>query len=344
MRIQAKDLPQHLKHSLANCYLVFGDEPLQQSESMDAIRLVAKQHGYNEREVFQITPHFEWESLSASVNTFNLFSEKRLIECALNEGKIGKGVADTLAKLATLPTPSNASSILFLFSAPKLDTKTQQSKGFAELEKKGITICARPLSTKEALAWIEKRLSMAGFQSTPPVIQALFERTEGNLLAANQVITKLQLCVDPQQTPVLSIEDIQTIIEADTRFTIYDLVDASLSGSVEKTSRIFSSLKKEGVDPILVLWAITREVRTIIALFAKIHDKQVSNALLSEHGIWKHREPLIKRFINRFSLSSLQKILLQSKKIDDVVKGRMQGSAWDFLFSICLTLTGAYCE
>jgi DNA polymerase-3 subunit delta len=341
VRIQAHDLPQHLKRGLANCYFIFGDEPLQQSESIDAIRLAAKQHGYTEREVFQITPNFEWASLFSSVNTSSLFSQKRLIECCLNEGKIGKGIADTLTKLATLP---HSTSIVFLLSASKLDTKIQHSKGFSQLEQKGITICARSLSTKEALVWIEKRLIMAGFQTTPLVTQALFERTEGNLLAASQVITKLQLCVDPQKKPVLSIEYIRTIISTDTRFTIYDLVDSSLSGSVERTSRIFSSLKGEGVDPILVLWAITREVRTILALFSKMHSGQVSSTLLSEHGVWKNREPLIKSFVNRFSPSALQNILLKSKKVDDIVKGRMQGSAWDPLFSICLMLTGAYHE
>lgn len=341
MRILAQDLPQHLKRGLANCYFIFGDEPLQQSESIDAIRLAAKQQGYTEREVFQLTSNFEWASLFSSVDTPSLFSEKRLIECCLNDGKIGKGIADTLAKLGTL---SHSTSILFLFSASKLDTKIQQSKGFSALEQRGITICARSLSPKETFVWIEKRLAAAGFQTTPQVTQELLQRTEGNLLATSQVITKLQLCVDPQQTPVLSIENIRAIIDTDTRFTIYDLVDASLSGSVERTSRIFSSLKDEGIDPILVLWAITREVRTIVAIFCKMKGGQISSALLSEQGVWKHREPLIKTFINRFSLSSLQKILLQSKKIDDIVKGRMQGSAWDSLFPICLTLTGAYHE
>ena len=341
MRILAQDLPQHLKHGLANCYFVFGDEPLQQSESIDAIRLAAKQQGYTEREVFQLTSNFEWASLFSSVDTPSLFSEKRLIECCLNDGKIGKGTADTLSKLATL---SHSTSILFLFSASKLDANIQKSKGFLALEQRGITICARSLSPKETFVWIEKRLATAGFQTTPLVTQELLGRTEGNLLATSQVITKLQLCVDPQQTPVLSIEDIRTIIDTDTRFTIYDLVDASLSGSVERTSRIFSSLKDEGVDPILVLWAITREVRTIVAIFHKIKNGQISSTLLSEQGVWRHREPLIKTFINRFSLASLEKILLQSKKIDDIVKGRLQGSAWDSLFSICLTLTGAYHE
>lgn len=342
MRIQTKDLRQHLKRGLANCYFVFGDEPLQHTESIDAIRFEAKKQGFTERAVFQITPSFEWASLLSSVNTPSLFSEKRLIECRLGEGKIGKGIADTLAKLATLPA---SKSILFLFSAPKLDTKIQQSKRFSQLEQKGITICARSLSTKEALMWIEKRLSNAGFQNTPPeIIQDLFERTEGNLLAASQVIEKLQLCADPQKTPLLSVEDLRHIIGTDARFTIYDLVDATLMGSVERTSRIFSSLKNEGIDPILVLWAITREVRTILGLLSKMQGQQLSSALLSEHGIWKHREPLIKSFINRFSSPKLQNILLKSKQVDDRVKGRTEGSAWDPLLSICLILTGAYHE
>lgn len=342
MRILAQDLSAHLKRGLASCYFVFGDEPLQQSESVDVIRLTAKQQGYTEREFFQITPNFEWDSLFSSVNTPSLFAEKRLIECALEEGKMGKSMLDTLAKLAHLP---NDQSMLFLVSATsKIDFKMQQSKEFLALEQKSMTVCARALSAKETLIWIEKRLSTAGFKTTPSVIQTLFDRTEGNLLAARHVIEILQLCVDSQKISVLSIEDICAIIDTNARFTIYDLVDASLAASVERTSRIFSSLKNEGIDPILVLWAITREVRTIAMLFSKTNNQPVSNALLNQQGIWKSRESLIKNFMNRFTLASLQKILLQSKKIDDIIKNRMPGSAWDSLFAICLTLAGAYHE
>lgn len=339
MRIQAKDLSQHLNRGLANCYFVFGEEPLQQTESIDAIRAKAKQQGYTEREVFQISANFEWASLLSSVNTLSLFSEKRLIECRLGEGKIGKGIADTLSKLATLPI---SDSVLLLLSASKFDTKTQQSKGFLALEQKGITLCTRPLSAKEALVWIEKRLLTMGFQSTPEATEYLFERTEGNLLAASQIIEKLSLCVDPQQSPALSVEAVRALVQMDARFTIYDLVDAALSGVVERTSRIFSSLKNEGVDPILVLWAITREVRTILAIFSQLQNNQLNSDLLSKQGVWKHRESLVKTFMHRSSIDQLQKILLQSKHIDDIIKGRAQGSAWDPLFSICLTLTGAY--
>ncbi len=340
MRILAQDLSAHLKRGLANCYFIFGDEPLQQSESVDVIRLTAKQQGYTERAVFQITPHFEWDSLFSSVNTPSLFSAKRLIECVVEEGKTGKGMLDIFAKLTDLP---NDQSIIFLFSAThKIDLKIQQSKEFLALEQKSMTVCARTLSTKETLIWIEKRLSTAGFKTTPSIIQTLFERTEGNLLAARQVIEILQLCVDPQKASVLSIEDIRAIIDTNARFTVYDLINATLSASVERTSRIFSSLKNEGVDPILVLWAITREVRTIATLFAKTNSQPVSSALLNQQGVWKNRESLIKNFMNRFTLASLQKILVQSKKIDDIIKNRMPGSAWDSLFSICLTLAGAY--
>lgn len=337
MRIQAKDLPQHLKRNLANCYFVFGDEPLQHTEALDNIRASVQQQGYTEREVFQMPANFEWAALLSSVNTPSLFSEKRLIECRLGEGKIGKGMADTLAKLATLPL---SASVVFLLSAAKLDTKIQQSKGFLALEQKGITICARTLSTKEALVWIEHRLSVAGFKTTPESIQLLFERTEGNLLAASQVIEKLTLCFDPQKTPILAIENIREIVGMDARFTIYDLVDAALSGSVERTTRIFSSLKDEGIEPILMLWAITREIRTVLTLLNKTKAQSLSSDLLSQQGVWKHRESLIRSFINRTSIPQLQKLLIQSKQVDDIIKGRLPGSVWTLLFSICLTLTG----
>jgi DNA polymerase-3 subunit delta len=349
MRIQAKDLSLHLKKGLAHLYLVFGDEPLHHQEAILAIRAEAKNQGYNEREVFEVTAHFEWESLLQSIKSPSLFSEKRLIECRLQEGKIGKTGADTLIKLAN--TYLDDQTILF-FTTGKVDTATQSSAWFTTLERKGHTVWARALSGEETLAWLKTRCLAAGFQPTLEAIHALFERTEGNCLAAAQAIEKLDLFYLQSHSPSspantntslsrpLTVTDILNTADMDARFSLFDLVDAALLGSTARTTRIFESLRSEGVDPILVLWAIAREVRAIIPLARQIKTGRSEKEVFNQYGVWKRRESAIRQCVQRFSLSTFHQLLVQAQHVDDTLKGRNVHDGWSQLFMLCLALAG----
>lgn len=337
MRIQAKDISMHLKRGLSSLYCVFGDEPLQHQEALDAIRLEAKNQGYTEREVFEVTAQFEWESLFQSLQSINLFSDKRLIECRLQEGKIGKVGGDALIKLANNPSDH----IVLLFTIGKVDTKTQSSGWFTAIERKGQMVWARPLPPEEYLGWLNKRCLAAGLAPTVDAIQLLFERTEGNCLAAAQTIEKLSLLAPAANPRPLSVNDVMAMIEGDARFSLFDLVDAALNGDLVRTTRIFKSLKNEGTDPILILWAIAREVRSIIPLAREIKAGRPEKEVFSQHGVWKRREAILRQFIPRFSISALHNILTKAKDIDDNLKGRSSEDGWTGLFLLCLSLTGA---
>lgn len=344
MRIQTKDLALHLKRPLSPLYFVFGDDALQLKETIDAIRLTALAQGYTERVIFEIGSSArgqsttEWDKLSNALDSPSLFSEKRLIECRLGEGKIGKTGADALNKLLSR-SPNNET--LLLFTAEKIEKQTQSSNWFTTLERKAQTIWAHTLSKEEMLGWLKHRTSSLGFQLSEESIHAFFESTEGNRLSAAQVLDKLSL-LHPNastNTPVvISLEDIQKILEFDARFSLFDLVDAALSGSTSRTIRIFSSLKNEGTDPILLLWALTREVRAIIPLARQIKAGLSEKAVFSQHGVWKRRETLISQCIQRCSLSKLHQMLLQAKNIDDILKGRLKGQGWSELRFLYLAL------
>lgn len=335
MLIQAKDLPHALKRGLARFYFLFGEEPLQRKEACDILRTTARANGFTEREVFDVTPSFDWEWLLSSLNTSNLFGAKRFIECRLPESPIGKVESAALLKLAQFPIPQDVTLLLI---ANKIESKLQQSHWFSSLQSKGSAINARMLSPEENFRWLEQRLLQNGLHVDPENVGLLFERTEGNLLAAAQAIEKLKLHADGA---TVTTEDILQGVSIDARFTVFDLVDAALAGATQRTTQILLSLKEEGTEPMRVLWALAKEVRSLIQLMYKLKNNSLSSALLQEHGIWKRKEAMIKAFIQRSSIGNLQAILLQLKTVDDIVKGRALGNAWNTLFSACHRLTGA---
>lgn len=341
MRIAAKELAQHLKRSLSPLYFVFGEDALQLKESIEAIRLAAEKQGFLERFVFEIS---EWDKLLFTLKAPSLFAEKRLLECRLNEGKLGKIGSEAITQLLNsdfLKNSENNVSTILLFTAGKIEYQIQSSAWFSGLERQAVSVCANPLSKEEMLAWLKLRTQTLGLQLSTDAIHAIFENTESNCLAASQLIEKLGLLYPQAFTPIpISLEEIQKILEFDARFSLFDLVDAALQGSLNRTTKVFSSLKNEGIDPILVLWALTREVRKIIPLARQIKAGHPEKAVFSQYGVWRRRETIISQCIRRLPISSFHQILLQAKHIDDILKGRLKGNGWAELRSLYLVLAG----
>lgn len=333
MKVAVRDLPLHLNRGLASCYFIVGEEPLQRKESIDAIRLEAKKQGFTEREQFDIHPQFQWDIVFNAISSPSLFASKRLIECHITVEKINAETIAGLTELASrLPNPET----IFLLSAPKIDYALRNSKWFTALDAKGVTLMAQNLSPAETRMWIEKRLQSLDFIATPEVIETLLQRTEGNLFAAAQTLEKLHLC---GASKTLTVPDILNTVGKEARFGLFDLTDALLAGETARTTQIFYGLQSEGVDPILIAWAIAREIRLLIAIHQKIQQGVPLATACSTLGIWKQRELLFKSCINRIAHPILLKMLTTIKHVDDIIKGRALGNAWNQLFSICLTFT-----
>ena len=66
MKIRADQLAAQLQKKLAPIYIVSGDEPLQRQECVDAIRAIAREQGYMDREIMDGETGFEWASVRMS--------------------------------------------------------------------------------------------------------------------------------------------------------------------------------------------------------------------------------------------------------------------------------------
>src|SRR3989304_76441 len=95
---------------------------------------------------------------------------------------------------------------------------------------------------------------------TPGGAELLAHHMEGNLLAAAQEIEKLALLLGRGE---VSLDDIEGNLGDNARFSVFTLADACLRGGAAAILRILNSLRAEGVDPVLVLWALAREARSL---------------------------------------------------------------------------------
>jgi DNA polymerase-3 subunit delta len=333
-QLRVDQLSAHLKQSLVPIYFIHGDEVLLVNECADAIRAVARAQGYTDRQVFTVEPGFDWQSLLAAGDSLSLFAERRIIELRLPTGKPGKEGTGILRDYAQRPPEDT----LLLIISGKLEKAARRSKWVQSLDRAGVSIAVWPVDAGQLPAWIERRLGARGMRPSPEALQLIAERVEGNLLAAAQEIEKLYLL---HGAGTLDADSVTGLVADSARYDVFGLVDAALAGDVAHTQRILSGLRAEGVDPVLVLWALTREIRALTTMARQLQGGSGLAQVLGAQRVWEKRKPLISSALKRIRGRQWWQLLQRCAHIDRIIKGRAAGSAWDELLQLTLTLAGA---
>ncbi len=316
---------------LAPCYLVHGGEPLQTDEYISSIKQLAAKEGYNSYVVFEVNALFNWEELLNKCQTMDLFAEKSLMELRLQGESFGKSGTKILENML-LQQPRD---VCILIRAPKLSTPTLNSNWAKHIHRFGKVYAAKSIAANNWVNWIKQRLQQVGFNPTAEASEYLAQLYEGNLPAAAQCCAKLKATLP---AGALELTQIKPFIDSNTHYSVFDLTDAMLSSDTKKTINIFQSLKTEGVDPILILWGITREIRHLLRLSEDLHKGMNITQSAQKIGIWRDKISNCKKTVDRLSINRLQHLLRASKAIDAMLKGITPGNAWEPLLAVCLTL------
>ncbi len=336
MHIYANALSGHSGGQLAPLYHLFGAEPLILEESLDTLREAALQAGYSERERFTLEPGFDWNRLFESGQTMSLFADKRLIELRMPSGKPGDQGAKTLIELAENPS----SDLLLIVISGAIEKRAQNSKWFKALEAAGCSVECPLVYADKLPNWIEQRMRSRKLRFEPEVVDQLVQYVEGNLLAAAQEIDLLALLYGNQ---MISLQDLQTAIADHARFNVFALTDACLAGSSQRVLRILMGLKREHFEPTIILWALTRESRTLYHLSSAEANGQRAQNLFKRFGIWSNRSPLVNSALRRIPQHGWQQILRRLARADLMLKGRsemVRRDIWEELEQISLLISG----
>ena len=324
MKVRPDQLERHLSKDLAAIYFISRDEPLQVMESADAVRAAARKRDYTEREVMDVDAQFDWNQLLDAGNSLSLFAEKRILELRLPTGKPGKAGSQVLQEYAQRP----AEDAVLIISSGKLDGSAKNTKWFKTLDQQGVVIQCWPVNTDQLPGWINQRLQSKGIVAEREAVQLLADRVEGNLLAAAQEIDKLYLLYGAGK---LNFEQTASAVADSARYNIYDLVDSALIGDVVRTSRIIDGLKSEGVEPVLMLWALSREIR----MLAQISEASASaDSVMAKLRVWENRKALLRKALSRHGAARWKLFLKRCAKIDKVIKGVEDGRPWDELLML----------
>lgn len=331
MRLKPEQLGGALKKNLAPVYLLSGDEPQQMAELADQIRYAARVAGFESREVFAAEANFNWQGLALSLNSYALFSDKKIVDLRLPTGAPGAEGAKVLQKYCESP----AEDILLLISAGKIASASLKSKWLQSIEHKGIFIQVWPVAVDQMPAWLERRLEMKGLSTDSEGLALLTSRLEGNLMAAAQEVEKLFVVYGPGR---LNVQQLAEAVSDSARYGVFALADSIWSGDAGRLIKMLTALQDEGVAAPVVLWAITRDIRLLIAVKKALAGGQALDTVFRDQKIVFNRKTLLGKACKRLTLDDLNQSLLTCAAIDRRIKGRETGDAWELLLALCFDL------
>lgn len=331
MKISANQLNSQLNESLLPCYLVTGDEPLLVQEALDAIRERAREEGFGSRELYIATTGFDWADLQNAAGNLSLFADKRIVELRLPTGKPGVKGGATIVEMCG----KAGDDLLFIVSAPKLDRSAAASKWAKALASTGGHCQIWPLGLRELPSWIKSRMASAGLQPDNDAVRLIADRVEGNLLAAQQEIEKLRLLHG--EGPITAAY-VESAVTDSSRFDVYKLVDAAVAGDGTRAVRILAGLRAEGVEAVIVMWALTRELRTLARLADSIASGEELSGALRKAGVWQNRQGLVRACIARHQAPWFYELIKVARRADAAAKGQLRADPWELAMEIVLGL------
>jgi DNA polymerase III subunit delta len=330
MRLRPDQLQQNLSNGLQAIYIVSGDESLIVQECCDSIRLHCRQQGFS-RDVLHVDTSFDWSELWATSSAMSLFAERKLIELRLPSGKPGDAGGKALTEYAAKASADN----VLLIICNKLEAASTRTKWYKNIDAAGASIQCWPIDAKQLPRWISQRLNQVGLKADSDAIQMLTERVEGNLLAAVQEIEKLRLFVD---SDTIDAETVTAAVADSARYDVFGLVDRILEGNASASLKMLQGLKAEGTDVLGILWALSRELRTLCRCAEQIEQGNGIDRVLQNQHIWDKRKAISKNALRRLNTKKLQGLIQAANKIDQSAKGISKDNSWDLLEQLVATM------
>jgi DNA polymerase III subunit delta len=313
LKLTSDSLAPQLAQRLLPAYLISGDEPLLAGEAADAIRARARAAGFSERDVHFIERAADWDDVRGSAANLSLFGARRLLEIRLASAKIGVAGNAALVALLERTDPDT----LFLILAPRLDRDAQSADWVRALEAHGAWVQIWPIDTSRLVGWLRARARKLGLEMQEEALELLAARTEGNLLAAHQELTKLTLLANGAG---VSADAVLASVADSARFDVFQLGEAVLNGETARALRMLAGLRAEGTEATLALWALTKALRDV-------WNSQAAGA--SRPPAWQRQAAALAVAQRRAPRLAFNTLAQRAERADRMIKGRLSGDAWD---------------
>ena len=318
MQVKPEVFPELLEKGLKQIYLVSGDEELLLNEFSDQLISKARSEGFTERKIIHVERGFSWKSLEQELSSMSLFAEKRILELRLPASKFDKEASEVIRNIVSDHVRWRDN--LILFRTERLQPRQRSSAWFKAIDSIGIICLVWPIEPSQFPRWLAARAAQRGIRLDGEALHYLTDKVEGNLLAADQELSKIELM---QFKPPIGLTDLVASLEDASHFSTFDLIDLVFAGDSKKVLKAVRLLRFEGVSIFAILGALTSQLR-------RINEPR---------GLPQGRLRAMQSFKQRSNFS-LYDWLAECSVVDSAGKGLLRGDEWIYLEHLLMVMSG----
>ena len=311
-RMQGSQITQDLKP----VYLLASSEPLLLRDWLDEARQALREAGFEDIKNLQSDTGFDWQEMLEEGDMMSLFSNKKCRIVSLPSGKPGQQGSKVIQSLCENPQADN----VYLFVVPALDRQSRNAGWYKALQAVGEVVELKPVYDNQLADWLLRRARAKGLSIDPQAAQFLAERTEGNLLAADQELEKLSIrFADLGEIDFATIED---SVSQSARYSHFLLVDACLAGNLRRALKILKSLQAEGYATAQLRWALQNALEQLDQLKQAQRNGSLSDRSWQQLRIWRNKQRLFQSALSRLETTQIERLLQSCATLDRLGKGQ----------------------
>ncbi len=331
MKIYHNQLPATLNQGFKPVWMVFGDEPWQKNDALQAIKKHAQQQGFDEVIRFSADEKFDWHQVVDEYQAMSLFASQRIIEVELVNVKVNEAASKILVELSE----HFHQDVQLIFHGAKLDATQQRKKWFKSYEKVGCFLPLYDIEGKQLQQWLNRQAKQLQVNLAPELSPLLIDLFEGNLPALEQELQKLSLLFGQQ---AISIDDAEQLVIKQAKFNPFQVIDAILIGDLAKCMAMLEQLQQEGCAVGQLIWVIHKEIAQLHTMLERLGAGDNHNQLFKDYRIWDKRKPLYQNALTNISLANIRQAQARLAQTDLISKTTSDFNAYLLLADVCISL------
>jgi DNA polymerase-3 subunit delta len=308
-------------------YIITGSDAYLLEDAVKHIKIAYKQTADFEERKLSLQSAADWQLCLEEANSYSIFSEYTLIDAYYDKKTFDAPGKAALNRYLDSVNPR----CLILIRAAEIPTK--QLQVYAS-NPHLVIVVASPLDTGAMQNWIVKQLQSHSLQYVDQVPEIIQQYTEGNMLACAQAIEKLALTADT----LITVEALLQQLSDQSHYQLFDLSAAFLQNDASKAISILRHAAETRVEPTLILWVFSNEIRLLLQLNHKLQQGLSFNEACSQLKIWSTRTHAYQKMLKRLTRDYLQQLLKTCFCIDEQIKSSQTLKIWQNFESIALGL------
>ncbi len=331
MKLPVEQFKRRLKNLTERFLLFHGDEPYFINEALNVLSAHVRAEGYDVVSLV-VDSHFNWRQFYSDWQSIDLFAPKRLWSLDL-QIKPTTEAREIFKHCLDQPTTDTMVAV----NAGYLESSARSGRWFRQIVDKGLVVESWHLAHERFCHWLEKRASK--LRLNPDALALLVRLTDGNPGMAVQELDKLALL---SGGAMIDRETLQQAVGDQARYRLFDLVDAVLAGERNRAVRMLYLMREEGVEPILIAWALHQEVRFLASgAFCRQRGGHPEQSPLWQ-GLWNKRRQALSRALAGLSPTHCRQALGICLAIELIIKGQRSGDPWEKLSQLVILLATDY--